>query len=223
MGRYRSQQIAFRNALVEAPIDFTALPEAVYHNGKIVRCNPLVAGQGYFYMVSDGTYWRPYGGEQKLYVLAAPIDMAVNNSAQLLVQVPIPPGLIPDGRAYLKTVLGADKLLGTTDTCTTYQRLGPLGTAGDPTLFGATMTTTNISIGTTQECNRTSSTTVRKHGNGNAYANNALSGVSTAARAAAITVGNLDTTTNYFSVFLQMTTGTTEYGQLHSFTLEIMG
>lgn len=204
-------------------VPFTSLPPAASNTGRVMRCQPQVAGQGYFYMVSDGTFWRPYGGEQKLYTLATPIDMAVNATVQLLVSIPIPAMMIPDGRAYLKTVLGADKLLGVADTCTTYQRFGPLGTAGDPTLFGATMATTNISTGSTQECNRVGATSIRKHGGGAAYTTGALSAVSATVRQAAITVGNMDTTLNYFTVWGGMSTGTTEYGQLHSFTLEIMG
>lgn len=204
-------------------VDFTSLPPAASNTGRVFKCNPRVAGQGYFYMVSDGTYWRPYGGEQKLYVLDAPIYMAVNATDQLMLSIPIPPTLIPDGRAYIKTFIGVDKLLGTTDTLTTRQRFGPLGTSSDPVLFNPALATTNISGGFTNQVSRLTTTTIRKHGSGSSSSSNALSSSSTVARNAAITVGGLDAVMNYLTVWLQMTTGTTEYGVLHSFTAEIMG
>lgn len=128
-----------------------------------------------------------------------------------------------DGRSYLKTVIGADKLLGTTDTLTITQKVGPLNTSSDPTLFGSTVATTSITVGSTNEAGRITATTIQKHGKGNAFDNTSLSGVATIARPAAITVGDLATTTNYLNVYGQMTTGTTEYGQIHAFTMEIMG
>ncbi len=204
-------------------VDFTALPPAANNNGVVMRCNQLVAGQGYIYFVSDGTYWRPYGGEQKLYVLDAPINMAVNALAQKLISIPIPPGLIVDGRSYIKTVIGADKLLGTTDTLTVSQRIGPLNTDSDPVFVSTTVATTNISAGITSEGGRLSSTTFQKHGAADSGATNPLSSTSATARAAAITTGNFDSSVNYLNVWGQMTTGSTEYGQVHSFTVEIMG
>lgn len=160
-----------------------------------------------------------------MYVLSAPINMAVNAAAQKLISIPIPPGMIVDGRSYIKTVIGVDKLppASVADTLTLWQRLGPLSTSSDPVLFASTLSTTNISAGVTNEAGRGSNTTMQKHGSGGSYAANSLSSMATTVRAAATTVGDLSTTTNYLSVYGQMTTGTTEYGQIHSFTVEIMG
>ena len=204
-------------------IPFTSLPPAASNDGRVMRCQPLVAGQGYFYMVSDGTYWRPYGGEQKLYILDAPLNMAVNNTVQKLLTIPIPAMLIPCGRTYLKVVVGCEKLLGTSDTLNVTQKMGPLDTSSDPNLFGTTLATTQIAGGATNEASRMSSTTVRKHGKGNAFDSSAVSGIGTVATPAAITVGNMDSVVNYLGVYGQMTTGSTEYGSIHSLTVEIMG
>ena len=204
-------------------VDFTALPDPAANDGRVMRCNPLVAGQGYFYMVSDGTFWRPYGGCQPLYRLAAPVQMAVNTSAQILAQIPIPPKLIPDGRAYIKSIAGADKLGGTSDTLTLHQRFGPNGSSADTGLFSASLSGSNVSVGIVNMASRVSPTTVRKHGKGNTFDTLSFGGTSTTGRQAAFTVGNMDTTLNYLTVFGIMSTGTVEYGQLHAFTVELMG
>ena len=204
-------------------VDFTALPDPAANDGRVMRCNPLVAGQGYFYMVSDGTFWRPYGGCQPLYRLAAPVQMAVNTSAQILAQIPIPPKLIPDGRAYIKSIAGADKLGGTSDTLTLHQRFGPNGSSADTGLFSASLSGSNVSVGIVNMASRVSPTTVRKHGKGNTFDTLSFGGTSTTGRQAAFTVGDMDTTLNYLTVFGIMSTGTVEYGQLHAFTVELMG
>ena len=204
-------------------VDFTALPDPAANDGRVMRCNPLVAGQGYFYMVSDGTFWRPYGGCQPLYRLAAPVQMAVNTSAQILAQIPIPPKLIPDGRAYIKSIAGADKLGGTSDTLTLHQRFGPNGSSADTALFSASLSGSNVSVGIVNMASRVSPTTVRKHGKGNSFDPLSFGGNSTTGRQAAFTVGDMDTTLNYLTVFGIMSTGTVEYGQLHAFTVELMG
>ena len=204
-------------------VDFTALPDPAANDGRVMRCNPLVAGQGYFYMVSDGTFWRPYGGCQPLYRLAAPVQMAVITSAQLLAQIPIPPKLIPDGRAYIKSIAGADKLGGISDTLTLHQRFGPNGSSADTALFSASLSGSNVSVGIVNMASRVSPTTVRKHGKGNTFDMLSFGGTSTTGRQAAFTVGNMDTTLNYLTVFGIMSTGTVEYGQLHAFTVELMG
>ena len=204
-------------------VDFTALPDPAANDGRVMRCNPLVAGQGYFYMVSDGTFWRPYGGCQPLYRLAAPVQMAVNTSAQILAQIPIPPKLIPDGRAYIKSIAGADKLGGISDTLTLHQRFGPNGSSADTALFSASLSGSNVSVGIVNMASRVSPTTVRKHGKGNTFDMLSFGGTSTTGRQAAFTVGDMDTTLNYLTVFGIMSTGTVEYGQLHAFTVELMG
>ena len=204
-------------------VDFTALPDPAANDGRVMRCNPLVAGQGYFYMVSDGTFWRPYGGCQPLYRLAAPVQMAVNTSAQILAQIPIPPKLIPDGRAYIKSIAGADKLGGISDTLTLHQRFGPNGSSADTALFSASLSGSNVSVGIVNMASRVSPTTVRKHGKGNSFDPLSFGGNSTTGRQAAFTVGDMDTTLNYLTVFGIMSTGTVEYGQLHAFTVELMG
>ena len=223
----RGDRMSTRNTQFAQSIDFTNLPPAASNVGRVFQCNPLVAGQGYFYMVSDGTFYRPYGGEQKGYVLGAPIDMAVNSDYQFLLRIPIPPRLIVCGRSYIKTVICADKLAvtppATSDTSTFYQYFGPNGDNTDPILFSTVFGTTIIDGGITNEASRLSATSMRKHGAGGVGAANSMSGTSSTVRPPAITVGNLATTTNYLSVYGKMTTGTNEYGQLHAYTMEFMG
>jgi hypothetical protein len=202
-------------------LDFTSLPPAANNAGVMAQCNPLVAGQNYFYMVSDGTYWRPVGGDQILYNLSAQIDMAVNNSDQLLVSVPLPTGLLPDGRSTIEVVQGWDKLLGTSDTLTTTTRIGAANTTSDATVFPpSAIASTNITMGFGHRFARISATEVRKQGSPTVTA---FSSVSANVRTAAVTVGSMDTVTNYLGIYGRMTTGSTEKGELHALTVRLIG
>lgn len=221
MGRYRSQQIAFRTSRVEEPVAWADRPPAEYNTGRTICCSPLVTGQSYFYMVSDGTYWRPVGGDQVVYNLAAPIDMALNSNNQKVVSIPFPALLMPDGRAMVEVTMGWDKLAGTSDTLLTSVYFGTADTTSDQLAFPqSSLVTTNIVFGVVQKFARISATTTRKLGSTTIAT---FSGVGTSARVAAVTVGNMGTTTNYLGVYGKMTTGTTEYGQLHALTVRLIG
>ncbi|MFA7287304.1 MAG: SGNH/GDSL hydrolase family protein [Melioribacteraceae bacterium] len=68
------------------PVDFTSLPSAASNNGVVRRCNPLVAGQEDFYVVSNGTSWLPYHTKNRPFmdltyarkVQAAPVTITSN-------------------------------------------------------------------------------------------------------------------------------------------------
>jgi hypothetical protein len=200
---------------------FSSLPDASQYTGVIFKCDPLVAGQNFFYVVSDGTYYRPFGGDQVLYNLSAPIDMAVNNSNQKLVSIPFPALLMPDGRASVEVVMGWDKLLGTSDTLTISAYFGTANSSSDQLAFPqSSLATTNITLGIWQKFARISATTTRKLGS---PAIATFSSVSASARGAAVTVGNMDSVTNYLNIYGAMTTGATEKGELHALTVRLIG
>jgi hypothetical protein len=204
-------------------IDFAALPPAAQNPGRAIRCNPLVVGQPYFWMESDGEFWRPLGGAQVLYSLNADIQMPASPTSDWVecVSIPIPPMMFPDSRLALRTIIGIDKV-GTADILNVYQKFSASETA--PNLFQSTLSMTAVSGGMTNQASRETSTTFRKHGAAGAATNAALSVVSVTARMAAVTVQDLDTQTNYFSVWGRLTTGGLgDYGILHEFNMEIVG
>lgn len=205
------------------PTAFTSLPPAANNTGRTMLVSPLVVGQPYLYMISDGTYWRPCNGRQTLYCLSANILGTTTADPELLITIPIPALLIPDGRIQLRITAGFDKLLGTSDTVNFYQRFGTAGTTSDAVLAQSTLATTVISHGTYNEFNRVSATELRKHGAGGVTIVNSMSGQTTVVRAAAITVGNLGTTLNYLTLWSDLTTSGTEKGNVHAFTVEILG
>lgn len=204
-------------------IPFTSLPPASSNNGRTMKCDPLVAGQGYTYWTSDGTYWRPAYGRQTLYALPSDILGTTTANPELFLTIPFPALLMPDGRTQLRTSLGADHLIGTSDTVNFYQRFGTAGTVADAVLAQCQAATTQLAGGWENDFSRVSPTELRKHGAGAVTVPNPMSGVTTVARAAAITVGNLGTTLNYLTVWCDLTTGGTEKGNLHAFTVEIVG
>jgi len=205
-------------------IDFTDLPPAALNPGRAMRCNPLVTGQPYFWMESDGEFWRPLGGAQVLYSLTADIQMPASPTPDWVkcLSIPIPPMMFPDNRLALRTVIGVDKV-GTADVLNTYQKFGnDVETAMD--LFQSTANLTTVSAGMTNQAARVTATTFRKHGAAGTATNAALSSVSSTARIAAIDVNDLDTQTNYFTVWGRLTTGGLgDYGILHEFNMEIVG
>ncbi|MFA7256051.1 MAG: hypothetical protein WC047_00550 [Kiritimatiellales bacterium] len=156
-----------------------------------------------------------------VYNLAAPIDMALNSNNQKVVSIPFPALLMPDGRAMVEVTMGWDKLAGTSDTLLTSVYFGTADTTSDQLAFPqSSLVTTNIVFGVVQKFARISATTTRKLGSTTIAT---FSGVGTSARVAAVTVGNMGTTTNYLGVYGKMTTGTTEYGQLHALTVRLIG
>jgi hypothetical protein len=208
-------------------VNFTDLPPAALNPGRAIRCNPLVTGQPYFWMESDGEFWRPLCGAQVLYTLGAAIigDQA-NPAPQLMLSVPIPPGLMPDLRSMLRTVVGVDHLGGTADNLSHYIKVGTTQTwAGDNIIHQATTNAAVWSGGATNQLSRNTATTVSKHGGGGASSAVSLSVYSGVARAPLdVIVGDLDTETNYLTIWHDLGTGGLgEYGQLHAFTLELIG
>lgn len=206
-----------------ATLDFSLLPDASNNDGRIVRCNPLVAGQPYFFMISDGTYWRPLNGSALLYALPAEVVMTNDAAAQLVASIPIPAGMLVDYRSKLQTFLSVEKLGGTSDTLTMLQRLGTAGTVSDTILFNPALATTAITVGSTARASRITGTTVRKEGSAGTGVYNSLSASSTSARTNAITVGNMDTTTNYLTLWGDLTTGGGEYGVVGAFSVWLLG
>lgn len=204
-------------------IPFTSLPPAASNDGRVMRCQPLVAGQKTFQMESDGGVWKPVCGRQLVYLQDAYIAMALNNLNQLLGQIPIPPGLLSHNGAGLYIMGGAERLGGGSDTVSFRGHFGSLGTNGDSLVLGMTLATTSVSGGSTSFIGRESATSIRKRGAAGAYVANALSVISAAATAAATTCANLDTEINYLSMYGQMTTGTVEYGVQEFFSVELIG
>jgi len=205
-------------------VNFTDLPPAALNSGVRMRCNPLVAGQPYFWMESDGSHWRPWCGAQVIYSLAAPVVFTDDYAYQLGISVPIPPKLLPDGRARLRTVMGGSHEGGTSDSLNYYTKIGPLSSLADPTIYQTGCALTNLSVGGTYQAYRVSDTQLRKQGAGGTALVAALSGTSIIARLAPIDVANLDLETNYYNVWQDLITGGLgEYGVLHAFTLELIG
>jgi hypothetical protein len=189
-----------------------------------MRCNPLAAGQSYFWMESDGVFWRPWCGAQVLYSLAAPITFSDVAGLQLGLSVPVPPKLLPDGRARLRVVAGFDHLGGVTQSPAIQIKIGPLQEDNEPNLISIALVTANISLGMVQQFYRTAPTVMRKQGSGSVGNAASMSGSGSVVRPAGWDVGDMDTVTNYLTVWQSLATGNIgEYGVLHTFILELIG
>lgn len=200
-----------------------ALNPADYNPTKLFYVEPFQSGMIGSYWYSNGTIWCPINGEAVIGRVVTDITMAVNSTNQLLVGPwKIPAGLIADNRE-LSIMFGGEHLGGTADTCTLRMYFGTNGTSSDTLCVSGAMGTTAVNIGTFHKLVRTSSTQIRKAGSGGVGSAISFAATSTTARPAALTVPNLDTTDSYFTMYGQMTTGTTEYGNIHYVNLMIAG
>lgn len=203
-------------------INFSELPSPENRNNRVFRCNPLASGQPYFWVESDGTAWRPLNGSAVLYKLQAPVDGTDDAAPQLLIQIPIPPGLLQVG-SILRFTLGADHIGGVADSGTVIVRLGKEGDITDGLLHNPSLNTTNISLGSIQEFQVLTNTTIRKHGASSAGTTTSLTTSSSTVRASAVTIDDIATETNILSLFVDLTTGGLgEYYSIHGFVVELV-
>jgi hypothetical protein len=167
-------------------------------------------------MRSDGAYWRPAGGRQLLSRLAADWVMSASGALQIADSITVPPGMIAPG-ASLDVAIGCDKINGVSDTLTIRLKVG--GQA----VLAPTLATTIVSAGGLLRIKRVSATSIQKCGASSSATFQAMAISSTSSRATALTVPNMDTTPTVIELSGQMTSGATEYGQIHSYTIELVG
>jgi len=213
-------------SVVNEAVDFTALPVAAVNSGRVMRCNPLVAGQPYFWVCSDGQFWRPFNGSVVLYTQADDIVFTTAAGEQIGITIPIPAGMLADNRSALRCWWGMQHEGGATDTVTTRMRFGLNNDITDTALFQLALVTTGLSGGVQNQASRVSPTSIRKIGAAGVASAVSLSVASAIGRQAAITIGdtNNPTVTNYVNVTCQLTAGgSTEYGIINGYTLKWMG
>lgn len=194
---------------------WAAKPSAATGNGEIIFVSDVGVGGSFWF--SDGSNWRPIGGRVTLHNLAA---SAGSNSTSEAVrsQVLFPANLLKTGDV-IRITLGTAKS-GTADTMTFRLRFGTAGTTADTQLAAsASPATTNQTLGAVLEFSKASATAVSRRGNGSTV--NAWIGVTTSARAADVTVTDMDANAMYLSLTSSMGSGA-ETGTVYDFTVELI-
>ena len=126
----------------------------------------------------------------------------------------------PNGR--LRFTFGSDKLNTTALTGNTNVRIGFNNTVADSQIVQLSMATTSISGGGFYEIQRIDSTHLQKSGAGQANVVGPMGNVSTTARGGSITVADMDASSNYFQVYVQIATAAgTETMVLHDLIVEL--
>lgn len=194
-------------------------PSAASNAGKEFDCSSLGAYRTRFY--SDGTYWRPVNGECALFIQGGASIALATGTTEVVnagLQVPIPAGLLFPG-CTIEVSFSPTKS-STSETATMRHRLGAPGTITD-----------------TQICDNTTTmaTTVRQAQFGARYkvvsATSTLksfvqtlnlSGTSTAAPPAAVTVSNVLSTDLILSLGVSMSS-TVEVVTISDYTVKLIG
>lgn len=155
--------------------------------------------------------WHPLGGKQLIFRLAADAGQtapAANTTEVVLAgcQVTFPAKSIPAG-ATVRIEMGANKLPTNVESPVVQFRMGSAGTIADTVIAGAWTFTALRLLGTNIPFRRDSATTVGLQGSGAIAQRNRLTDFLNSADPAAITVANMDTTTNYLSLCAQAEDG----------------
>lgn len=137
-------------------------------------------------------------------------------------QLVLPSDALPPG-ASISWQIGAHKLAANAEAPIVNLRMGSAGTVADSILAGSFTFSSVRGLGLTGAARRKSATTIQLAGAGPTTQRDRFAEFPNAAFPAAITIGDMDTTTNYLSLCAQATTPFGEYIVVDYFNVWIEG
>lgn len=178
----------------------------------------------------NGSYWTPLNGRQQIYSILADTYNATADGTERLIpncQVEIFGGVLPYVGAAIEVRFGVERS-ASGESPLIFLRFGTTGSSADTLLAGSwTLTTGSISSqGQTLAAKRQSTTTMQLNGSGGIGASTHRFGSAvSAARAAAVTVGDLDagSASNYLSFMTQRAGAFAQYVIANTFDVFVLG